>query len=56
MHKKSIVCFYADGKTKYYEMTKYAVVSFLKNSTIPSVGILVPNLEIKKELETGEFF
>jgi hypothetical protein len=49
MHRKSVVCFYADGKTKYHEMTKNAVISFLKHSTIPSVGVLVPNLEVEKE-------
>jgi len=50
-HKRSIVCFYADGKSKYYEMAKFAVLSFLKHSTIPSVGILVPGAEVQKQLE-----
>jgi hypothetical protein len=51
MNRKSIVCFYADGKTKYHEMTKNAVISFLKHSAIPFVGVLVPNKEVQNDFQ-----
>lgn len=49
---RSIVCFYADGNTKYYAMSINAIQSFLSNSTIPYVGILVPNEAIRLEVSS----